>query len=152
MLPFVSEARHNSAPMHLHASCAARDGHGVLLLGPAGSGKSDLLLRLLAQDFTLVADDQVQVQGGFASPPKALAGLMEVRGLGIVRLPYTAPARLALAIELGVGDRLPEPTRHAGTGLPLVWIDPAQPSAAARVALALDCALGTVTQVAGAFA
>jgi len=138
--------------MQLHASCAARDGHGVLLLGPAGSGKSDLLLRLLAQDFTLVADDQVRVRDGMASPPDALAGLMEVRGLGIVRLPYTATARLALAVELGTGDRLPDPARHAGTGLPLVRIDPAQPSAAARVALALDCALGSVMQVAGAFA
>ena len=124
----------------------------MLLLGPAGSGKSDLLLRLIAQDFTLVADDQVQVQDGLASPPEALAGLMEVRGLGIIRLPYTAPARLALAVELGTGDRLPGPARHPGTGLPLVRIDPAQPSAAARVALALQCALGTVTQVAGAFA
>ena len=138
--------------MHIHASCAARHGHGVLLLGPAGSGKSDLLLRLLAQDFTLVADDQVQVQDGLASPPDALAGLLEVRGLGIVRLPYTAPARLALAVQLGVGDRLPEPERHPGTGLPLVRIDPAQPSAAVRVGLALDCALGSIGQVAGAFA
>ncbi len=138
--------------MHLHASCAARDGCGVLLLGPPGSGKSDLLLRLLAQGFVLVADDQVLVDAGWAAPPELLAGLLEVRGLGIVRLPHAAPVRLSLAVQLGVGDRLPHAAMHAATGLPLVLIDPSQASAAARVGLALDCALGRVALVAGAFA
>lgn len=138
--------------MYIHASCAARDGRGVLLLGPPGSGKSDLLLRLLDHRFVLVADDQVQVSDGCASPPEALAGLLEVRGLGIVRLPYAAPARLALAVGMGVGDRLPCPARHPATGLPMVMVDPAQASAPARVGLALDCALGWTGQVAGAFA
>ena len=138
--------------MHMHASCAARDGHGVLLLGPPGSGKSDLLLRLLSHHFTLVADDQVEVRDNHACPPGALAGLLEVRGLGILRLPYTAPVRLTLAVGMGAGDRLPHPARHAATGLPLVMVDPAQSSAAARVGLALDCALGRTTQVAGVFA
>ena len=137
--------------MHIHASCAARDGHGVLLLGPPGSGKSDLLLRLLGHHFTLVADDQVEVRDNHAYPPGALAGLLEVRGLGIVRLPYTAPVRLALAIGMGAGDRLPHPAHDPQTGLPLVMVDPAQPSAAARVGLARDCALGRPTQVAGVF-
>ena len=75
-----------------------------------------------------------------------------MRGLGIVRLPHAAPVRLALAVQLGAGDRLPGAATHAETGLPLVLIDPAQASAAVRIGLALDCALGRVTQVAGAFA
>ena len=124
----------------------------MLLLGPSGSGKSDLLLRLLAQGFSLVADDQVHIEAGWATPPKPLAGLLEVRGLGIVRLPHAAPVRLALAVRLGTGDRLPEAATHDQTGLPLVLIDPAQASAAARIGLALDCALGRVAQVVGAFA
>ena len=138
--------------MHIHASCAAREGQGVLLLGPPGSGKSDLLLRLLDHRFSLVADDQVEVVDGFARPPAALAGLLEVRGLGILRLPHVAPVRLALAVGMGAGDRLPHPARHPGTGLPLVMVDPAQPSAAARTGRALDCALGRTPQLAGAFA
>ena len=152
MLPFNAKPRHKTVLMHIHASCAARDGHSVLLLGPPGSGKSDLLLRLLHNHFTLVADDQVEVWENHVSPPAALAGLLEVRGLGILRLPYTAPVRLALAIRMGVGDRLPAPTHHLQTGLPLVMVDPAQPSAAMRVGMALDCAIGRTTQVAGVFA
>jgi len=138
--------------MQLHASCAAHDGHGVLLLGAPGAGKSDLLLRLLDHGFVLVADDRVDVTDGVARPPHALAGLLEVRGIGIVRMGHIPEARLALAVQLGVGDRLPFPARHPGTGLPLVAIDPAQPSAPARVVLALACATGQLGQVAGAFA
>jgi HPr kinase/phosphorylase len=137
--------------MLIHASCAARDGHGVLLTGPPGSGKSDLLLRLLDLGFALVADDQVEIQDRAARPPPALAGLLEVRGLGILRLPYTPQAALALAVALEPGERLPHPQRHP-TGLPLVSIDPALASAPARVRIALDCALGRITQLAGAFA
>ncbi len=138
--------------MQLHASCAARNGHGVLLLGSSGAGKSDLLLRLLDHGFSLVADDRVDILDGLAQPPAALAGLLEVRGLGIVRLPFTPSVRLVLAVQLGQASRLPGPARHPETALPLVTIDPALCSAPARVGLALDCALQQVHQIAGAFA
>jgi HPr kinase/phosphorylase len=138
--------------MQIHGSCAAREGHGVLLLGPSGSGKSDLLLRLLHHGWALVADDRVELQDGMASAPPSLAGLLEVRGLGIVQLPYVTAARVALAVELGLGARLPAPARHEASGGPLVRVDAACPSAPERVALALDCALGRTPQVAGAFA
>jgi HPr kinase/phosphorylase len=137
----------------VHGSCVSRDGDGILLLGPSGSGKSDLALRLLGRGFDLVADDRVDIDDGIAAPPDALAGLLEVRGLGIVRLPYAPTARLALVAELGAtADRLPAPARHTGLGLPLIRLDPAAASAPERVVLALDCALGRVSQVAGAFA
>jgi len=143
--------------MRLHASCAARlapDGYdAVLILGPPGSGKSDFLLRLLDHGFMLVADDQVLVENHIAAAPATLAGLLEVRGLGIFRRPFIPSARLRLVIRLGVQTaRLPEPQTHAELGLPLVTIDPAGPSAAARAALALEAACGRVTQLAGAFA
>ena len=138
--------------MQIHASCAAREGYGVLLLGPSGVGKSDLLLRLLDYGFGLVADDQVVIENGMASAPAVLAGLLEVRGLGVVKLPFTQRTRLALAIELRPAERMPSPVQHTETGLPLVSIDPTLCSAPARVALALDCALQRTGQVAGAFA
>ena len=138
--------------MNLHGSCAARDGYGVVLLGPPGSGKSDLLLRLLDHGFVLVADDRVEVSDGHARAPGPLAGLLEVRGLGILHLPYAASAPVTLAVELGLGDRLPCPARHPVLDVPLVRVDPAVASAPARVGLALDCALGRVRQLAGAFA
>ncbi len=139
--------------MQIHASCVARNGAGILLLGPAGSGKSDLALRLLDRGFVLVADDRVDIVDGMASPPAQLAGLLEVRGLGLLRMPHAAPARLALAVSLGADlKRLPEPCVEPVTGLPLITLDPRAPSAAQVVALALDCALGTLTQHSGAFA
>jgi HPr kinase/phosphorylase len=141
------------AVMQIHGSCASRGDAGVLLIGPPGTGKSDLLLRLLARGFDLVADDRVDIVDGFARPVPALAGLLEVRGLGIVRLPHVTAARLALVVELTVpAVRLPALTRHDTLDLPLTLIDPQAASAPDRVALALDCALGRVTQLVGAFA
>ncbi|MSO90051.1 MAG: hypothetical protein EXR01_00435 [Acetobacteraceae bacterium] len=139
--------------MNIHASCVAREGMGVLLTGPAGSGKSDLLLRLLSRGFALVADDRVEIFGLLARPVPALAGLLEVRELGIVRLPYMPEARLVLAVELTAATtRLPEPARHQLLDIPLLRLDPNLISAPERVALALDCILGRTEQLAGAFA
>lgn len=138
--------------MQIHASCAARDGAGVLILGPPGAGKSDLVLRLIDRGFILVADDRVIIDNGLASPPAGLAGLIEVRGLGLLHLPFQAPARLALAIELTEQpERLPMPMRHAALNLPLCRLNPRPASAAQTAALALDCALGRIVQAAGAF-
>jgi HPr kinase/phosphorylase len=137
----------------LHGSCVSRNEHAILLLGPPGSGKSDLALRLIARGFELVADDQVDITDGFASSPAPIAGLLEVRGLGIVRLSYRPQARLAMIVDLATtADRMPMPRRHPELDLPIVSIDATMPSAPERVSLALDCALRLVTQVAGAFA
>jgi HPr kinase/phosphorylase len=143
--------------MQFHGSCASKGGLGVLLLGPPGSGKSDLVLRLRAHGFDLVADDRVDIVDGVARPPPALAGLLEVRGLGIFRLPHTAEVRLALVVDLSsrpphLTPRLPMPEWHAALDLPLVWIDATAASAPERIALALDGAVGRVGQVAGVFA
>ena len=140
-------------PHRMHGSCASRDGQAVLLVGPPGSGKSDLVLRLLGRGFELVADDQVDIADGQAAAPAALFGLLEVRGLGILRLQAVPSARLALVADLTRrAERLPEPERHAGLDLPLVRIDAAAPSAPDRIIMALDCALGRIAQVVGAFA
>jgi HPr kinase/phosphorylase len=137
----------------MHGSCVARDGAGVLILGPSGSGKSDLALRLLGRGFVLVADDQIDIADGFARAPDALAGMLEVRGLGIVRLPYLSGAKLNVVIALSdQTERLPYPDRHAVLDLPLVHLKPFGASDPDRVALSLDCALGRVTQLVGAFA
>ena len=88
---------HIPAAMQLHATCLARDDEGLLLLGSAGAGKSDLALRLLDHGFLLVADDRVDIEAGRARAPAALAGLLEVRGLGIFRLPFRTDVRLVLA-------------------------------------------------------
>ena len=140
-------------PMQVHGSCVARNEAGVLLVGPPGSGKSDLALRLIDRGFILVADDRVEIEDGTATCPETLLGLLEIRGLGILRLPHAGSARLALAVQLGApAERLPLPAIHAETNLPLITLDAFAASAAQRVDLALALAEGRLTQIAGAFA
>ncbi len=136
-----------------HGTCIARANAGVLLCGPSGSGKSDLALRLVEDGAHLVADDRVVLwQEGphvWARPPLGLAGLLEVRGLGIVRLPHRAPVAVRLVVHLGAEatERLPpreEQETVMETSLPLLRLDARQASAPARVRLALGLATGTV--------
>ncbi|OHC56102.1 MAG: serine kinase [Rhodobacterales bacterium RIFCSPHIGHO2_02_FULL_62_130] len=99
--------------VNLHASCVAVDGKGVLILGPSGAGKSGLALRLMAFGAQLVADDrtEITVQGSslIASAPATLFGLIEARGIGILRSEAIASVPLVLAVDLGQQetDRLP---------------------------------------------
>jgi RNase adaptor protein for sRNA GlmZ degradation len=137
--------------MNIHATAAALDGHAVLLLGPSGSGKSDLALRLIDRGWRLVADDQVvlTLRGGhlWASAPPTIAGLIEVRGVGIVPEPALAEARVALAIDLvAAPERLPEPARRHfhGLAIPCVALSPRGESAALKIERALRCALAAL--------
>jgi HPr kinase/phosphorylase len=150
--------------MLLHASCVARGAEAVLLLGPPGSGKSDLALRLIREGWALVADDQcvLRAEGDAlrAEAPSTLRGMLEVRGLGVFTgLPVAAPdAILRLAVRLvppGAVPRLPSPavwTSEGGASLPEVALDGAGASAPAKVAFALDAVVGRLRQRAGAFA
>lgn len=100
----------------VHATCVAVAGCGVLILGPSGSGKSDLGLRLIDRGAQLVADDWVLLEETastiIARPPPEIAGLIEVRGLGIIQTGYTDQCTIRLAVVLVDRDnvpRLPEP-------------------------------------------
>jgi RNase adaptor protein for sRNA GlmZ degradation len=88
----------------VYGTCVAIGRTSVLLRGPSGSGKSDLALRLIDGGARLVADDQVSVTsaGGWAiaeSPP-ALRGLLEVRGIGILAVPWCPSAAIGAVIDL----------------------------------------------------
>ena len=113
----------------LHATAVALSpAAGVLILGPSGSGKSSLALRLMAFGAQLVADDRVclAVQDGalIARAPAQIAGLIEARGAGILRADALAQARIVLAVEMGQDEteRLPFSREIAvlGVTLPLV--------------------------------
>lgn len=126
------------------------------MLGPPGAGKSDLLLRLMGRGWSLVADDQVMVDGDAVSAPAALRGMIEVRGLGVFEgLAVAGPARLALVVELvpqAEVVRMPAPAAWGAAGVPVVALDGFAASACEKVGWALDAALGRLRQRAGAFA
>ena len=112
----------------LHASCVAVQDKGVLILGPSGSGKSALALQLIALGAYLVADDrtEITVENGLviAHCPAPIHGLIEARGIGILRIAALRQAKLSLVVDLGQTqtDRLP-PRRHvcvAGIQIDLV--------------------------------
>lgn len=130
----------------VHATCVDAGGAGVLLRGDPGSGKSDLALRLIDGGARLVADDRVDLaldgDRVVASAPKELAGLIEVRGVGVLTLDAVDRAPVRLVVELvGPGDveRTPEPgtVELLGVAVPGVRLAPFEASAAAKVRAAL---------------
>jgi serine kinase of HPr protein (carbohydrate metabolism regulator) len=133
----------------VHATAVAIAGKALLLRGPPGAGKSDLALRLIDSGAALIADDQCALYRAgdriLVRAPAAIAGLIEVRGLGILRAPAEAEAPLALVVDLvrpELVERLPQARSETFLGLavPLVALAPFEASAAAKLRLAL-CAL-----------
>lgn len=134
----------------IHATCVAIGGKAALLLGPSGSGKSDLALRLIDRGAKLVSDDLVYVQAIDdtlkASSPGTMAGKIEVRGVGLCTVPAQAEATVALLVRLGEEkERLPEPQFETleGIPLPLLHLDPHRASAPIKVEMALAQGVGT---------
>lgn len=133
----------------IHGTCVLVGGTGVLLRGPSGAGKSDVALRLIDGGALLVADDRVElrmVDGRLmASAPAVLAGLLEVRGLGIVRLPCEGSAEVGLVVDLvsvGAVERLPDAAWATllDVRLPRLALHPFEASAAAKLRLAATAA------------
>jgi serine kinase of HPr protein (carbohydrate metabolism regulator) len=130
----------------VHGTSVALGRDGILLRGPSGSGKSDLALRLIDSGAILVADDQTELRRRNGRlemrAPATLEGLIEVRGVGIVRLPSVQDVALRLVVDLvraQAVERLPEP-RFAeldGVSIPLLELAPFEASAAAKLRMAL---------------
>ena len=159
VLPSQSEQR-------IHATCVALGNKGVLLRGKSGSGKSDLALRLISQPLIwlkdsvgptvppstdpclgqLVGDDQIIVWKHtsrlMARPDPRLAGKLEVRGLGIVTVPFVSQISVALVVDLVSRNsvpRMPEAEQCCeinGVRLPLLVLSPFEASAVAKLSLA----------------
>lgn len=148
----------------IHGTAVAINGKGILIRGASGSGKSDLALRLIADGAILIADDQVIVtthqDGPYLAPPTNLAGLIEVRGVGIRRLPFVRNMPLILIVDLvdradvprlpDVGSITLSPypnnhgTRGTGTAVRHLRLWPFAASTPAAIRLALTPAVETL--------
>jgi HPr kinase/phosphorylase len=129
----------------VHATAIAIEGDAILLRGPPGAGKSDLALRLIEGGARLLADDQALLQRRgnhvLVRAPAAIAGLLEVRGVGIVRVDSLDEASLALVVDLTPSaqvERIPDNRFEVVLGLtiPLIALAPFEVSAAAKLRLA----------------
>ena len=101
--------------MILHATCVSVTGRGVLLTGPSGSGKSALALELMAFGAALVADDRTVLRRDgvhlSACAPTAIAGMIEARGVGLLRVDHVPSAHISLVVDMAQPEtaRLPKP-------------------------------------------
>jgi HPr kinase/phosphorylase len=136
----------------VHASAVLAGPRAVLIRGPSGSGKSRLALDLIEAPSTgllpfsrLIGDDRVHLEpaGGrlLVRPAEALAGLIEVRGVGVLRLPYEPCGVVRLVVDLAAMDaeRLPQDVgRKAeieGVMLPRLAVAAGQPALPSVLAL-----------------
>jgi serine kinase of HPr protein (carbohydrate metabolism regulator) len=142
--------------IQVHGTAVALGETAVLLRGPSGSGKSDLALRLIDGGARLVADDRVDLTSKgttlVASAPSPLAGLLEVRGLGILKFPHIKNAPIGLVVDLVAPqavERLPERQYCdlAGVALPLLSLAPFEASAPAKLRLAVRMLTGMASAV-----
>lgn len=145
-------------PERIHASAIAAGGRAAIIRGASGAGKSDLALRCLAQapslllphPVMLVGDDQIMLERRrdalFAAPAPALAGKLEVRGIGIVAVSKViGEAEVRLVVDLVPAkevERMPDPwpaTALIGKDLPLLRLFAFENSAPLKLLMALQC-------------
>ncbi|PPD41225.1 MAG: aldolase [Methylocystis sp.] len=107
----------SDGPAFIHATALVLGERGLLLRGASGAGKSALALALLARfsqkgDFArLVGDDRVSVEAMngrlLARPHPAIAGVIEARGLGLLRMPHESVCALHAVIDVHQGEQAP---------------------------------------------
>jgi len=129
----------------VHATAIAIEGAAILLRGPPGAGKSDLALRLIDGGARLVADDQAALRRSenqiLVGAPETISGLIEVRGIGILRVDPIETAPLALLVDLVPSaeiERIPASRVEdlLGVSIPLIALAPFEASAAAKIRFA----------------
>lgn len=110
----------------LHATAVAHAGRAVLILGPSGAGKSSLAIRMLALGADLVSDDLTEVEAGAEGliarcPRPDLRGVIESRGIGLLRVPHSDRVPVALAVDLAQEEtaRLPPLRSITLLGMPV---------------------------------
>ena len=133
----------------IHGSAVAIGENGVLLLGPSGSGNSDLTLQLIDRGAKLICDDALRIENNNGLPllscVQHIAGKIEVRGIGICQVDFISSAPLRLIVQLSQNvDRMPPEHQRiniAGFSVPMFKLDSFQASSALKVEWALQCVI-----------
>ena len=137
---------------NIYATSLNYKGKAVLLTGESGSGKSDLALRLIMRyGARLIADDRtdVEAKNGILklSAPENIKGLLEVRGIGIQKMPFDQEGEAALWVELTTNskeiERLPQESfvEVEGVKLPAIKLNAFEASASEKIVIKMDSLL-----------
>ena len=127
---------------NIHATCIKAKSKGILLLGDSGTGKSDLALRMITMfSAKLVSDDRTDIRNdsGFikASSPNILKGMLEVRGVGIVKFEHLKEVKVDLVVCLTneKTERMPEKMVYEleGVKIPMFYLNSSDISAPSKI-------------------
>lgn len=130
----------------IHGSSVALEDNGVLIIGSSGSGKSDLALRLIDSGGTLISDDQTlclkKQNEIFLFSIEAIYGLLEIRNMGIIKVPYVENVKMKIIVSLvqKKTERLypKNKKRLLGLNFPHLELEPNEISAVAKIKLKLN--------------
>ena len=130
----------------MHSSSVVIDDNGVLILGDSGSGKSDLALRLIDNGATLISDDisicRKNSNNIYLYCPPEIKGLLEVREIGIITVPFVERIKLRLVVNLKSdnNERFPKDSsfRILGIKIPIINIEGKNSSAVAKIKVKLN--------------
>ena len=130
----------------MHSSSVVIDDNGVLILGDSGSGKSDLALRLIDNGATLISDDisicRKNLNNIYLYCPPEIKGLLEVREIGIITVPFVERIKLRLVVNLksNNNERFPKDSsfRILGIKIPIINIEGKNSSAVAKIKVKLN--------------
>ena len=130
----------------IHSTSVVIDDNGVLILGDSGSGKSDLALRLIDNGATLISDDisicRKNSDNIYLYCPPEIKGLLEVREIGIITVPFVERIKLRLVVNLksNNNERFPKDScfRILGIKIPIINIEGKNSSAVAKIKVKLN--------------
>ena len=130
----------------IHSTSVVIDDNGVLILGDSGSGKSDLALRLIDSGATLISDDisicRKNLNNIYLYCPPEIKGLLEVREIGIITVPFVERIKLRLVVNLKSinNERFPKDSTYKilGIKIPIINIEGKNSSAVAKIKVKLN--------------
>jgi len=136
---------------NIHATAVDIKGSGVLIIGHSGAGKSDLALRLIEnKGAVLVSDDRVDLKAEndrlIATAPKTIEGLLEVRGIGIIKTAFKPSSTIELVVAAAPAEEIqrhPQDCffKNQNVRVPSVLLDLFEPSAPDKIVVKLKAVL-----------